>query len=1259
MLNSWTKAIDLQQWAPKNEARFTLPALIRRLVWATTKGKRVFSFPAGEGVQRPSWDGQLTVDQGNVWVPDQSSTWEMSTGGPPATKAAENYKKRTASTPAGEAAQLTFVFVTPLKWTEKQTWANERKSEGIWKDVRVLDNDDLEHWLEVAPAVDTWIARLVGKVPIGVRDLSHHWDLIAALTKPALPSTAFLAGRQPARDKLAQALEHEPREIPVAASSEQELVDFIAAAFGSLCEDDALPARLILVETPEAWNQISASTEPLVIIPAPGLAVTRTAIAQAVKSGHHVITRRPYSTQVESATLRLPRAWRHELSEALIKAGFTEERAGRLAGECGGYMAVLQRLAVPNSGTAAPTWAQDPDGTLLTPFVLFGSWDDAKAADHEVVAQLTGYDYDNALALASSWLVKPESPFRRNGTEWHVASREDAWIHLAPRLSRVQLDRLAKVAVDVLSEDDPRFELDAEQRAFAALDDKLPRHSGELREGLAETLALLGADLIPLPALPEGMGPNYARKIVRELLPAGLTTHRWFTLSPILKLLAEAAPEEFLDAVERDIAALHPPLVGLFAGDDGGIFGSSRHHFLMWALTALAWHPTYLTRAALVLAHLAALDPGGKTSPRPDESLHDIFRPWFPQTGANAVQRFQVIDLLIKRKPDQAWTLLMAMLPKGHDHASGTCLPRWREWPAAKKPHITNRERKEIWGWTGERLIQLALSVPSRLLELTGNIDHLLEKEFQALVTHFLELDPETMPATERLALWNSLHELIRRHEFFSKAKWRMADKRIAVVKQIETHLRPKAPVERGRWLFAHHHLHMGIYQNTTFEVQESMTLEQRKSSLTEIFAIGGVQAVAEFAATLPYPGMVGDVLARTSLCSTSSQVLPQYLDGESANTVIFGRGYAAAVFSQQEWTWIETLPLAKWSVTAATELLLVLPFVPHTWELARSLGPEHEKGYWARVRPFPRGLTSEQASQGLERLLQHNRALEASDYLGLVYHNHLTVPASLLAETLEKCVSALNDAAATNCDISHLIHDLEEVLGYLQEAPDNEPTRVAQLEWTYLPLMKSGQASPKFLQRELGSSPAFFAECVELIYRKDVPDDAQADKSEAVVTKAKLAHSLLDSWAMHPALFSAGGPNEAALLEWIDEVRRRCAASGRVNAGDHEIGKLLSASPAETDGSWPCIAVRNALESIPGKLALDSFRAGVFNERGATTRGMHDGGEQERALAKQYHGYADACQMSWPRVAAILRQLAVGYDADARHMDDQADDHV
>lgn len=1236
-----------------------MPALVRRLIWATTRGKRMFSFPADEGVQRPEWDGKLTVEKGNVWVAEDSSVWEISVGDPPASKAAENYQKRTAATLPANAASLTFVFVTPRKWTGKNAWVQERRAEGIWKDVRVLDSDDLEHWLEFAPAVDTWFSRLVGKVPVGVRDLSYHWDVLSVLTTPPLPATAFLAGRQPARDEIGKALTAEAREVLVAASSEQELTDFIAAAFGSLGEHDAMPARLVLVETRDAWNQIVASTEPLVLVPATGLTVDRTAVSQAVKAGHHVVTRRPYSTQTGGGVIRLPRAWRHELGEALTKAGFPEERAGRLARESGGCLAVLLRLASPNAGTVVPAWAQDPDGAALAPFVLIGSWDDAKQADRDVVAQLTGGSYDNALALASGWLVRPETPFRRTGTEWHTISREDAWLHLAPRVTRPQLDNFARVAVNVLTEDDPRFELDPEQRAFAAIHDKMPRHSSELREGLAETLALLGAELVPLPALPPGAGPSYARRIVRDLLPQNLPTRRWFTLSPILKLLAEAAPEDFLNAVERDVATPHPALLGLFAGDDGGFFGGSNHHYLMWALTALAWHPDYLARTTLVLARLATLDPGGKTSPRPGNSLLDIFRPWFPQTGATAEQRFQVIDLLIEREPEQAWKLLGALLPKGHDAASGTYPPRWREWPSAKKPRVSGRERTQQWSWTAERLLAFALKSPAKLLELTGDIDHLTAKEFEALTGHLLALDRSAMPASEPLALWKCLHELIRRHEFFNTADWRMTDERLAVLRKIEAHLRPAAPTERGRWLFAQHHLYMGTHRDTPHEKQEELALEQRRVLLAEILAAGGGHAVAEFAATLSYPGLVGDVLGRVDLCPDPAQILPLYLDDPNPSIALFARAYAGATFSRRDWQWVETLPLRDWTAVATTQMLLVLPFVPRTWELASTLGPEVDTAYWSRVHPFPRALDSAQAAHALAQLLKHNRSLEAADYIPMVYHNLLTLPAPLLTETLEKCVPALNEAAVAGRDVSMLVHDLEEVLKHLQDAPDNEPTQVAHLEWTYLPLLKHGSASPKFLHRELGRDPAFFAQCVELIWRKDKPDDVPADKSETTVARAKLAHELVDSWPRHPALLMEGGPDEPALRAWVEDVRRRCEAIGRLNSCDHEIGKLIASCPAAPDGSWPCVAVRNILESIPGDIVLDSFHSGIFNGRGTSSRGMHDGGEQERQLAKKYHGFADACQMRWPRVSATLRRLARVYEADARHMDDQADDHA
>jgi hypothetical protein len=54
------------------------------------------------------------------------------------------------------------------------------------------------------------------------------------------------------------------------------------------------------------------------------------------------------------------------------------------------------------------------------------------------------------------------------------------------------LDIFKSVVLEVLQVDDPSFELLGEERYAAAIHGKVLPHSRNLREGLAETLALIG-----------------------------------------------------------------------------------------------------------------------------------------------------------------------------------------------------------------------------------------------------------------------------------------------------------------------------------------------------------------------------------------------------------------------------------------------------------------------------------------------------------------------------------------------------------------------------------------------------------------------------------------------------------------------------------------------------------------------------------------------------------------------------------------------
>jgi hypothetical protein len=216
---TWVKGNDLHSWGDTLQARQKLPALVRRLIHATVEKPILTRFPADEGTQRRGWDGVVQVVTGNAWVPSGNSVWEMGTDQSPKSKADDDYSKRTGNAGAVDMANTTFVFVTPRKWEGKTRWCEEKRAEGKWRDVVAWDCDDLEQWLDTAPSPDAWLARLLGKLPLGVRDLSTYWTALAATSDPLLTPAVFLAGRDKAKADLTSALAGPAAEVPVSAGA--------------------------------------------------------------------------------------------------------------------------------------------------------------------------------------------------------------------------------------------------------------------------------------------------------------------------------------------------------------------------------------------------------------------------------------------------------------------------------------------------------------------------------------------------------------------------------------------------------------------------------------------------------------------------------------------------------------------------------------------------------------------------------------------------------------------------------------------------------------------------------------------------------------------------------------------------------------------------------------------------------------------------------------------------------------------------------
>ena len=128
---TWTNAIDLEMWADFLDARSMLPQVVRRLIHATVESLLRIEMPAGEGVQRPGWDGIVETASGNAFVPSGISGWEIGVEKSSRKKAEEDFKNRVKNSRGLDTHQISFIFVTPRKWTNKDGWCAEKNKPDI------------------------------------------------------------------------------------------------------------------------------------------------------------------------------------------------------------------------------------------------------------------------------------------------------------------------------------------------------------------------------------------------------------------------------------------------------------------------------------------------------------------------------------------------------------------------------------------------------------------------------------------------------------------------------------------------------------------------------------------------------------------------------------------------------------------------------------------------------------------------------------------------------------------------------------------------------------------------------------------------------------------------------------------------------------------------------------------------------------------------------------------------------------------------
>ncbi len=1261
---------DLDHWAARRDGQGSIPELLSKLVRAGYGADAELRFPSDEAVQLSGWDGTTTVAAGNEYVPAGTTGWEIGTQRNDIKgKADKDYKKRTDDPLGLDRANSTFLFVTPRSWSTKEEWLKERRAEGKWKEVCALEATDLVHWIEQYPAVGQWLAVMIGKRPPGLRQLSEAWDEWSLAAQYPLSRDLILAGRDNEAARILSWLRGSGGLLSVQAESPDEALAFLHAAIQELPQEYAAhyDARCLVADTTEAARALGDSSSPLIIVLEGGETGLAARLAQR---GHYVYLAYGSDIGTPADVMRLERPPRLEVEYALTAMGFEEAKARKLAQDSARSLAVLRRLTALAPESTASWGGGEPSRGMIAA-LLAGAWDESSDGDKSIVAKLAGEKYETAVAALTPVISRLDGIVRKAGDSWKIASPRDAWFQLAHYISASDFTAFEAAIMEVLTAPDPRFEIEPDERWLASSKGIHPTYSGALRQGLCETLILfsLFGKQVRTVSSPDA----HVDHVVRRLLE-NADEKRWWTMSRDYQLLAEAAPQVFLDMVETNLDAAQPSLSVLFE-EEGGMFGGEHLSSLLWALESLAWDQRLLGQVTMILAKLDALDPGdGRWANRPKKSLRQIFLLWMPQTSAPLMTRLRVLDRLLKnsdqRIADVGWRLTLSIFPQSYDTSDYSPHPRWRDFSEREPEQVTDAL---IWQGAEElsnRILAHVGASPRRWSQLIDILANFAPPRRAEIIARLAQVTTGINEPTEWTKLWGELREIIHRHRELSDAVWAMQSDEVDKLERIYDHLEPPDPFVRIAWLFdGSANLPKPTPKDPkdddgfrrAWDVDEKEAARLRVEAVRAILAQYGTAGIFKLGQAVQIPYLVGVAVGQlTGEDDVKHQVLEQALTGAEAIEWTIGDAVVRAVFEELGESWAASLLMKAaargWSNEAIVRFLHALPARAWTWQKAAESGQQIEALYW---KTFKAPFVDDEGDLlvAIDKLIGAGRATHAVKLVGRSFGKN--VAHDVLARILVAAAKEPWAEADVVNDIQMFRHYVIEILKRVDQDGDKFENEVATAEWAFLPMFRFSGRPTHALHKRLASSPAFFVEVLSALYKPskdsgiEEPPPADIDRARAI---ASHAHELLRTWRRVPGLRDDQSVDAAALEAWVSEARSLSGQVGRTAIGDQQIGQMLSGAPVDPDGAWPIIAVREVIENTRSRELERGLLVGVLNGRGVTSRGMTDGGEQERDLVARYQRYAEAVAFEWHRTAAVLSQIAKHYENQALRFDDDAE---
>ncbi len=1273
---------DLINWADTKLAEGQLPELIRRLIVASNRTVDAVVMPYGDSVGRSGLDGYVSAAVASPYVAAGESVWEFGRNKGHVRKANDDFKKRTTGTASFRQQNLTYQCVTPRHWEKKEQWKRKpgpvgKKVIGHWKEVRVFDVDDLLGWLSDCPSVEAWFSRKLGKATAGLRDVGGFWENVATTDAGVISPQVLLAGReslaQQVRSHLADEDENR-RPLAIPSRSPAEVVPFAVASLVD-SGDEATVARTAVVDSRPRWEQLIVEESELGLIVTPQVQPTREELQQAISRNHRVV----YCSA--TGDVKLPRLAEFEVRQALISSGIGEAEATQHAKHCGGNgQLLLDRL----SGLHAPAGAigSGLDDRIKVACLLLVAWNGEHAADREVFTILSGLPYEDIEASLVSDSNDPDGLLFRADGKFRLLSPELAWIRYAPLITKSVIDRFADIVRYLLADDDPTAGMSGDERLTAQFLGKRPEFSGTLRRNVVHSLAIAGSIGATRLNLDPSMSPSFVDWIVRSTLKDA-SFRRWASFGSELSILAEAAPDALLDALQRDLRP-DGPLTEVMDNTETGLFSSPAHTGILWALERLCWSPHHLERAISVLLGLAGLNPDIKSGNNPSNSIQETLQLYCPQTNADWATRQQSITRMLEEDAATAYRLIISFFPSGHATWMHRELPTWRDWARGYASGTTYRQIAIEVQWCAEQLLSFAADDANRwcaLVELCGDIN---DDQFSRILDSYeSQLAAGAFDQHGKRQLWETINAMLVRMEW-SASQRRLSNGSVVDKDELEDpegKSEPHFPGEVHRYMthgsrlrqlldastpddlvlagchaflsgLGDNHCSRHFSDRFDYEKQQERIGEVRKSIAESVWRAEGVGGLRRLAAIehVDADGVGRAAASAENVQIGLNEVFPLFSSTANADRSVASGFVIVWSWERKDSLSTEVLPLLSTmpSDEARARFLRCLPLVPDVWDCIDAQNETIQRLFWKNA-PIPWKIPEGRLSYFVRNLIRAARADRAVDLLARLRKEISKDEADLVFEALETL--PLVERAPDEPHRDNLRWEIQQLFNVLDTIGMAQVERLLRLELIYHQVFENdaGQfLQPKALLVAIRDSPSLFVDLLRYPWKDDTGKSTTPDDDSTRVLANQIS-GLLHKLAELPGQSELCPMSDKTTAEWVTEVIQIASDRRYLSAVALQLPDVIACQSWNAIDDWPSTAVAEAInvlaeaapEIFPSHLAISLSNA----------RGVHSvdpTGQSEKSLAEKLRHRAEQLRHSCPAAAYALRDKSKSLDSEA-----------